>query len=105
MKLTKIYADDCEVCRTLGDKAKSLADDNQFEYEELELIELSNRDTPMRSYIVSYHIDKDGMVDIPIYVITNEQGMIQGSSVVKSLEEVENLIGAWKKWESLQKPS
>ena len=38
MKLTKIYADDCEVCRTLGDKAKSLADDNQFEYEELELI-------------------------------------------------------------------
>jgi len=105
MQLTKIYADDCHVCQQLGDKAKALAEEAGFAYGEVELSVLASNPSPIRDYVSSYHLDKDGMVDIPIYVITTPQGLIQGSSVVKTLDEVANLIQAWKRWESSQKQS
>ena len=105
MKLTKIHADDCEVCLSLGDSAKGVASDNGFEYDEIELDYLANNPSPIRDYVVGYHLDEQGMVEVPIYIITTPEGNIQGSSVVKKLDEVVNLIGAWQKWESSQKQS
>ena len=105
MKLTKIHADDCEVCLTLGDSAKGVATENGFDYDEIELDYLANNPSPIRDYVVGFHLDEQGMVEVPIYIITTDGGDIQGSSVVKKLEEVDNLIGAWKKWESSQKQS
>ena len=100
MKLYKIYADDCEVCTKLGDSAKALADENGFEYGEIELSELAANPTPLTQYVVSYHVDEERMVEIPIYLILTEDLDIQGSAVVKTLEEVRNLIEAWKKWDA-----
>lgn len=105
MKLTKIHAEDCEVCLTLGDSAKGIANTVGFDYDEIELDYLANNPSQIRDYVVGYHLDEQGMVEVPIYIITTSEGDIQGSSVVKDIKEVDNLIGAWKKWESSQKQS
>ena len=104
MKLTKIYSNDCHVCVSLGSKAKPLANEAGFEYDEIELGVLASSHSTLRDYVISYHVQGvDGMIDLPIYVISTEQGNIQGSAVVEDLEEVSNLIFAWKTWESSQK--
>ena len=106
MKLTKIYADDCKVCQAIGDRAEPLATGFDFEYGEVELMALAGESGAFRDYIVNYHVDsKTGMIDLPIYVITTDQGDIQGSGHVTNLEEVSNLILSWQKWESSQKQS
>ena len=105
MKLTKVYSNDCKVCVSLGDKAKPLADAAGFDYDEIELGALARNPHPLRDYVINYHVSGvDGMVDLPIYAISTQQGSIQGSAVVENLEEVQNLINAWKQWESSQKP-
>ena len=100
MKLYKIYANNCKVCEALGSSAKELADENGFDYLEIELEELTLNNTPLTQYVISYHVDEERMVDVPIYLILTDDLEIQGSAVVKNLEEVENLIEAWKKWDS-----
>ena len=106
MKLTKIYADDCEVCQAIGDRAEPLATGFDFEYEEVELMALAAEPGAFRDYIVNYHVDpKTGMIDLPIYVISTEKGDIQGSGRVTNLEEVSNLIYSWQKWAYSAKPS
>ena len=106
MKLTKIYADDCEVCKALGSSASAIAKNSDFEYEEVELMALAAEPGAFRDYIVNYHVDSNtGMIDLPIYVITTEKGDIQGSGRVTNLEEVSNLIYSWQKWASSAKPS
>ena len=104
MKLIKIYSDDCHICASLGNKAKPVADEAGFDYDEIELGVLASNESALRDYVISYHVQGvDGMIDLPIYVISTEEGNIQGSAVVENLEEVSNLIFAWKTWESSQK--
>ena len=106
MKLIKIYADDCEVCRELGSKASIIASDSDFAYEEVELMSLAAEPGAFRDYIVNYHVDsKTGMIDLPIYVITTDKDEIQGSGRVTNLDEVSNLIYSWQSWASSQKQS
>ncbi len=106
MKLTKIHSNDCEVCVALGSQAKLLADDNHFEYEEIPLEFFASNVSPLRDYVIDYYVTpNDGMIDLPIYLISTDQGEIQGSSVVSNLEEVSNLIYSWNKWASSVKPS
>ena len=57
MKLTKIYADDCEVCKALGSSASVIAKNSDFEYEEVELMALAAEPGAFRDYIVNYHVD------------------------------------------------
>ncbi len=106
MKLTKIYADDCEVCQAIGDRAEPLATGFDFEYAEVELMEVAAKPGDFRDYIVNYHVDPTtGMIDLPIYVITTDKDEIQGSGRVTNLEEVSNLILSWQKWASSAKQS
>jgi len=106
MILTKIHSNDCDVCASIGSQAKVLADENGFEYEEIQLEFLASDISAMRDYVVDYYVTpNDGMIDLPIYLISTDLGEIQGSSVVKDLEEVSNLIFSWNKWASSQKPS
>lgn len=106
MKLTKIYADDCEVCKALGSSASVLAEENNFSYEEVDLMALAAEAGNFRDYIVNYHVDSEtGMIDLPIYVITTDKDEIQASGRVTDLEEVSNLIFSWNKWASSPKPS
>ena len=105
MKLTKIYSDDCHVCAELGTKAIPLATASGFEYGAVSVEELAATPSDLRDYVVNYHVNGvDGMIDLPVYVISTPQGNIQGSSVVQNLDEVQNLIDAWKQWEFSQKP-
>jgi len=105
MKLTKIHSDDCEVCMSLGDSASTLAKENGFQYDKVDLEDLAQTHSPLRDYVVGVYVTpNDGMVDLPIYVLTTDKGEIQGSSVVTTLKEVENLIFAWNKWANSQKP-
>ena len=105
MKLTKIYSDDCHVCTSLGTKAIPLAKAAGWDYDAISLEELANNPSDLRDYVVNYHVSGvDGMIDLPVYVITTSQGSIQGSSVVENLDEVQNLIDSWKQWEVSQKP-
>ena len=48
-----------------------------------------------------YVIPNDGMIDVPIYVIIND-GAIQASGIVKSLQEITNLVQSWETWLKLQ---
>ena len=106
MKLTKIHSDSCDICVALGSKAKALADENGFEYEEIPLEFFASNISPMRDYVVNYHVSQaDGMIDLPLYIITTDKGEVQGSSAVESLKEVKNLIYSWNKWASSPKPS
>ena len=105
MKLTKIYSDDCHVCASLGTKAIPLAKAQGWEYEAVALEELANTPGSLRDYVISYHVSGvDGMIDLPVYLITTPEGLIQGSSVVENLDEVQNLIDSWKQWEASVKP-
>ena len=106
MKLTKIHSNDCDVCVSLGSQAKLLADENHFEYEEIQLEYFASNVSPLRDYVIDYYVTpNNGMIDLPIYLISTDQGEIQGSSVVQNLEEVSNLIYSWNKWAYSQKPS
>tara|TARA_R110001592_G_scaffold350083_1_gene645836 strand:- start:180 stop:509 length:330 start_codon:yes stop_codon:yes gene_type:complete len=106
MKLTKIHSNDCEVCVSIGSQAKALADDNNFEYEEIQLEHFASDISPLRDYVIDYYVTpNDGMIDLPIYLISTDQGEIQGSSLIQDLEQVSNLIYSWKSWASLVKPS
>ena len=105
MLLTKIHSNDCEVCRELGDKATTIADKYDFQYEQVDVEVLARTPGPLRDYALKVHVAQDtGMIDLPIYVLTTGDGDIQGSSVVKTLDEVENLISAWTQWAHSQKP-
>ena len=99
MLLTKIHSDDCDVCMELGDRAIAVAEKYDFQYEKVDVEVLARTLGPLRDYALRVHVAQDtGMIDLPIYVLTTEDGDIQGSSVVKTLDEVENLISAWTQW-------
>jgi hypothetical protein len=90
---------------SLGDSARALAEENGFEYDKVDLGHLAQNQSPLRDYVVGVYVaPNDGMVDLPIYVLSTEEGDIQGSSIVTTLEEVNSLIFAWKSWANSQKP-
>lgn len=98
--LIKVYDKTCDICEELAGLDESLADDRGFEFVELELAELAlfAPNDPFRGYIVNVHVSpEDGMVDVPIYAIVNN-GSIQASGSVKSLEELTNIIDSWEVW-------
>ena len=106
MILTKIHSDDCHICMELGDKGQALAEKEGFGYEKIDLEILSKTPGSLKDYVVGYHVSGvDGMIDLPIYIISTDDGNIQASGVVQDLSEVSNLIFSWNKWASCQKPS
>lgn len=98
--LVKVFDETCHVCQELAGKDQELAQARGFEFNSVELADLATmpEDDPFRSYVVSYHVSpENGMVDLPIYVIVND-GAIQASSVVKTLEEITNVVDSWEVW-------
>lgn len=103
MKLIKIHSFDCPICAEIGDKYVALAEREGWDHQTVELEQLAAVESDLRTYVVNYHLEGGGMVDIPIVVIETAEGEIQASSVVKNLTEIDNLIQSWKLWESSQK--
>lgn len=98
--LIKVYDTTCDICKELSGSDEALADERGFDFAEIELGEVAimPKEDPFRSYVVNVHVSpEDGMIDVPIYVIVN-QGAIQASGLVKTLEELKNIIDSWEVW-------
>ena len=106
MNLIKIYDNSCDVCQMLAGLDEQVAEDNSFFFRKMTLKEVASNPSHIRDYTIQHYVEpNDGMVDIPIYLITSTKGKIEASGVVKTIEELNNLISSWKKWESSQKSS
>ena len=96
--LNKIYATDCEVCASLKDRDADLIKDREdYDFAEHDLETFGAQPSRLRDYVVNYHVDEEGMVELPVYAIT-ENGRIQASTVAKDIEDVRALVTAWDQY-------
>ena len=101
MELFKVHDKSCDICSMLAGIDEEIAQSEGFFFRQQTLEELALNPSHIRDYVKSVHVDaEDGMVDIPIYMLITPQGQIQAEGVVKSVEELVNLINAWKTWAS-----
>ena len=105
-KFIKVYASDCEVCQSLKDRDEKLVRGLGYDFEAIPLESMSGKTNNISMYVVNYHVDKEGMVDVPIYLITTgEQNRIQASTVAKDIEDVRALHTAWEQYQAATKPA
>jgi len=106
MELIKIYDKTCKVCSMLAGLDEQVAEDNGFSFRKITLEDCAKNPSQIRDYVVNVYVNPspNGEIDIPIYLLATQQGSIQASGVVQTIEELNNLITAWRKWESSQKP-
>ena len=101
MNLVKIFDTTCDVCSMLAGIDETIAADNGLFFRKIELEELAAKPSHIKDYIIPMYVEpNDGMIDIPIYIIETPNKEIQASGVIKSAEELNNLIDAFRKWES-----
>jgi len=101
MELFKVYDKTCDVCALLAGIDEEIAQSEGFFFRQQTLEDLARNPSHVRDYVKNVHVDAaDGMVDLPIYVLITPRGEIQADGVVKSVEELVNLITAWKTWAS-----
>ena len=106
MELIKIYDKTCEVCSMLAGIDEEIADDNGMFFRQLTLEECAKNPSRIRDYVVNVYVNpNEGMIDIPIYLIAVEQGKIQASGVIKTAQELKNLIASHQKWVTSQNAS
>ena len=101
-KLLKVEAHDCPICQSLSEIDGEVAEKANLTLEVISLEDLA--DLPVgdsvRDYVVYFHVNPaDGMIDVPVYLVVNENGP-QASGVIKDQEELENLIEAWEAYKS-----
>ena len=106
MELIKIYDKTCSVCALLSGLDEQVAEDNGLSFRKITLQECAQTPSAIRDYVVNVYVNPspNGEIEIPIYLIVTPQGAIQASGVIQTIEELNNLISAWKQWESSQKP-
>lgn len=101
--LIKIHDETCDICKELEGYDSEIARLADFEFKSYTLEELAGAASTIQDYVVHYYVlPNDGMITVPIYLIEAAPGQVQASSIVTKLEEVLNLINAWKQWESSQ---
>ena len=80
---------------------EQVAEDNGFSFRKITLENCAKNPSNIRDYVVPMYVTpNDGQIDIPIYLIATQQGTIQASGVIKTIEELNNLITAWKTWDT-----
>ena len=105
MELIKIYDKTCDICSLLAGIDEEIADDNGMFFRQITVEECAKNPSHIRDYVINVFVNpNDGKIDIPVYLIATPQGAIQASGVIKTAEELNNLINSWKTWESSQKP-
>ena len=104
MNLLKIYDKTCDVCAMLAGIDEQIAEDHDLFFRQITLSEAAKNPSTHRDHLIEKYVDKEsGMIDIPVYILTSDQGKVQASGVVKTVDELKNLIEAYQKWESYQK--
>ena len=93
MELTKIYDKTCDICALLAGIDEQVAEDNDMFFRQLTIEEVAKNPSHIRDYVVANHVI-DGDIDVPIYLISTQQGTILGSGLIKTVEELKNLIDA-----------
>ena len=105
VKLIKVSAHDCEICKQLAYHDVSIAEDKQMPIEVIELGDLAQaKGTPVYNYVVNYHLEGDGSIVVPVYLIMDGDD-IQASGQVKDHDELRNLVEAWTTWKATQPKS
>ena len=100
IKLVKISAYDCDICNALAEVDDAIAKENNMEIQVIPLEVLSQMDegNNIRDYVVSYYVNADdGAIDVPIYLIVQDND-IKASSVVGEEAELHNLLYAWERY-------
>ena len=106
MELVKLYDPTCDVCSMLAGLDEQIAEDNGFSFRKLTLKECAENDDDLRDYVVSVYVNpNEGQIDIPIYLILTQRGAIQASGIIKTIEELNNLITSWQQWDISQSAS
>ena len=105
MELIKVYDPTCKVCSMLAGYDEQVAEDEGFSFRKITLSDCAKNPSHIRDYVVNMYVNPspNGEVDIPIYLLSTQQGAIQASSVVQTIQELKNLIISWKQWEVSQK--
>ena len=100
-KIIKISAYDCDVCKSMAEADVRVAETFKMPMEVKELGDLAAETSDLRDYVVNFHLEGDGSLVVPIYVIVAD-GKMQASGGVKDEEELTNLVNAWTTWKSAQ---
>ena len=103
MQLIKLYDPTCDVCTMLAGLDEQIAEDNGFTFRKMTLEECASNPSNIRDYVVPMYVTpNDGEIDIPIYLLATQQGAIQASGVIKTIQELNGLIDSWKQWDAAQ---
>lgn len=99
-KLVKISSNDCDICAALAEVDGAIAKESNMELQVIPLEVLAQMDegNNIRDYVVSYYVNStDGMIDVPIYLVVQDDN-IKASSVVAEEAELHNLLFAWERY-------
>ena len=72
---------------------EQVAEDNDLFFRQMTIEQVARNPSLIRAYVVEHHV-VDGDIDVPIYLISTQQGRILSSGLIKSVEELKNLITA-----------
>ena len=101
MELVKIYDVTCDICSMLAGADEQVAKDYGMSFRKITLEECAATPSFIKDYIVPvYVVPNDGQIDIPIYLIVSSENEIQGSGVIQTIQELENLITSHQLWAS-----
>ena len=104
MELLKIYDKTCDVCTMLSGIDEQIAEDNGMFFRQMTIKEVALDPSYLRDYVVHMYVEPNGgNLDIPTYLILTKEGDIQASGLVKTAEELQNLVSAHRKWDEVQK--
>lgn len=92
-QLIKIYDETCDICALLKGLDAQVAEDNDLFFRQMTLAEVAGNPSHIRDYVIKHHVDGDD-IDIPVYLISTTQGEIVASGVIRTIEELKNLITA-----------
>lgn len=76
MKLVAVIIEDCDKCKTITDFAFFFARKNDWDFEAYLSKDIEREESILRSYIVAYHLDEEGMFVAPLYLLYNDEGEI-----------------------------
>ena len=97
-KLHYVGDKSCPVCDKTRAVHQEIADKAGIELVEHELDVLATEPGTMRDYVVHYHVDEEGMIQLPTYIITVDH-RIQASCTAKDGDDIEGLLKAWSDFE------
>lgn len=93
MELIKIYDKTCPICLILAGIDEQVAEDYNMFFRQMTIEECAKNPSHIRDYVVANHVSNNDIA-VPLYLVSTQQGRVLGGSFIKTIEELENFIGA-----------